>query len=152
MQIDAQCPECGAVWTQEGDTCTDHFHVLLAWELEHQLYDAHHLLVLCFHLQHPSLYSPQTLLSAKQMLVDFCERGVSPQQMREQIANTVDSGVRQHKIKGTPESFGKYDHPITWTMHVSDITRAGIERYYESVYRWADSVLESLRASGNLSR
>ena len=88
-----QCPECKAQWIDD-TTCTDHFHTMLAWEWEHQLYDLHHLLVLCFHLQHPSLYSPETLRGAKTMLVEFLEDGISPQAMRQKISKTVDSGTR----------------------------------------------------------
>src|SRR5512145_2930017 len=69
-------PECNAPW-QEGQTCQDHFHQMLFWENEHPpLGEVHHLMVLCYHLQHPSLYAPEGLEYAKGLLVDFIERGL----------------------------------------------------------------------------
>jgi len=145
-----RCPECGADWS-DGQTCTDHFHLMGFWELDYLLYDVHYLMVLCYHLQHPSLYSPQTLEDSKQMLAQFVEQGVTPQQMRKRIAKAVDSGVRTHKIKGTPESHGVYGHPIEWTMRAEDVTNGGMDNYYSNVREWAASMLRSLRESGNMN-
>ncbi len=101
------CPECGAVWG-DGQSCTDAFHQMLAWEFEHQLLDVHHLLVLCYHLQHPSLYSPEGLAFGKQLLVQFLEDKVTPQAMRRAMRPVVDSGVRDFKITGTPAAHGAH--------------------------------------------
>ena len=65
------CSECGAAQTPEA-TCQDHFHRMLAWEIENpSLGEVHQLMVLSYYLQHPSLYSPRGLEGAKQLLVDF---------------------------------------------------------------------------------
>ncbi|NLX56183.1 MAG: hypothetical protein GXY58_13825, partial [Planctomycetaceae bacterium] len=65
------CPECGAAW-HDGRTCQDDFHRMLFWEAESPEYGVvHHFLVLCYHMQHPSLYSPETLDMGKRMLADF---------------------------------------------------------------------------------
>lgn len=145
----SQCPECGASWI-DGRTCTDNFHQLLAWEWDYQLLDVHHLLVLCFHLQHPSLYGPRVLDEAVTMLIRFQDAGVSPAQMRREMAPSVDSGVRRFKIRGTPEAHGVYRHPVAWTMTVGGVVAAGPEHYSASVRAWADSMLASLKVSGNL--
>lgn len=145
-----RCPECGTDWS-DGQTCTDHFHTMGFWELDNQLYDVHHLMVLSYHLQHPSLYSPQTLKDSVQMLVQFLESGVTPQQMRKQIGRAVDSGVRKHKIKGTPDSHGEYAHPVTWTKTAADVTGGGIEHFYDNVRQWAASILASLREAGEVA-
>ena len=84
------------------------------------------------------------------MLVDFLENDVSPQQMRRKISTQVDSGTRKHKITGTPDSHGTYEHPVQWSMTCADVVAAGIENYYDSVDQWAASVLQDLRDSGNL--
>ena len=144
-----QCPECCAE-LRHGETCEDHFHLMGAWELDHQLYDVHHLMVRCYHLQHPSLYSLEGLAGAKKLFVEFLEQGVSPQEMRQRISKEVDSGVRAYKIKGTPELHGQYAKPIRWTMWASDVTHAGIENFYASVEKWSELILKSLREWGNL--
>ncbi|MDX2139363.1 MAG: DUF5946 family protein [Chloroflexota bacterium] len=145
--IQTICPDCGAMWKAD-DTCETHFHTLLAWEWDYRMYDLHHLLVLCYHLQHPHLYSPQTLANGLTMLVDFVEHGMTPQQMRKEITGAVDSGVRAHKITGTPDSYGTYAAPITWTMTIADVVAGGPDQYYAGVGAWAESMLARLRAAG----
>jgi hypothetical protein len=150
MDAPTTCPACGADWTGS-QTCTDHFHLMSGWELDHRLYGVHHLMVLCYHLQHPGLYSPEGLSEAKKLLVGFLEEGITPQAVRERLGGEADSGRRDYRIKGAPGSEGAYTNPVRWEMVAADVTRAGVERYYPSVRRWADSVLRSLRESGNLA-
>lgn len=144
------CPECGAEWT-EGQDCTGYFHTMLGWEFEHQLLDVHHLLVLCYHLQHPSLYSPAGLELAKQLLGKFVKEGVTPQAMRQEMRQAVDSGRRNFKIKGNAESPGAYAYPVAWTMTAADMVRGDVANYYANVQAWAESILQTLAASGNLA-
>jgi NADH:ubiquinone oxidoreductase subunit F (NADH-binding) len=79
------------------------------------------------------------------MLVDFVEGGVTPQQMRKEIAQKVDSGRRTYKIAGTVENHGAYAQPIAWTMTIADVVAAGHDAYYESVNAWARATLAALR-------
>ena len=144
-----KCRECGSTLSEQ-NTCIDYFHMMGFWELDHQLYDLHHLMVLSYYLQHPRTLSQEWLISAKQQLVDFLEHDVSPQTMRQRIASSVDSGKRAYHIRATPESFGQYEFPIEWTMTAKDVVSAGIDRYYTSVRQWASSILDSLRQSNNL--
>ncbi len=148
--IQPHCPECGADWT-EGKTCTEAFHQMLFWEAEDPSLGAvHHLTVLCYHLQHPSLYSSETLNGAKQLLVDFMERGISPKTVRQRDRTKLDSSNRSWKIKGTSASHGAYLYPICWIMTASAVIAGGMENYCENVEAWAQSILRSLRASDNL--
>ncbi len=142
------CPECGADWS-DGLTCEEAFHQMGAWELENpSVYGAaHHLMVLSYHLQHPHLYSPEGLAQAQRLLVDFLERSITPAQVRRRDHRAVDSGQRKFKIKGTPEAYGSYTHPIAWTMTARDVVSAGLDRYVDNIHQWARSILESLRAS-----
>jgi len=146
-----RCPECGTAWV-DGITCQDHFHQMGFWEMENPAFarEVHHLMVVSYYLQHPSLYSPEGLSGAKQLLVDFLERGISPQRVRERDRDKVDSGKRNYKIKGTAASHGEYPHPIRWTMTAADVTAFGLNHYVESVRLWAQSLLNDLKTSGNL--
>ena len=144
------CPECGAMHTG-GRTCQDDFHTLLGWEAEYPGYGVvHHLTVLCYHLQHPSLYSLEGLDYAKGLLVDFLEHGKSTEQIRRQNRSRVSSGNRTWKIKGKPGSRGTYAHPVPWTMTAAEVANDDHTRYIENVRAWADSVLEALRSSRNM--
>lgn len=143
------CPECGVLW-QDEKTCQDHFHQMLFWEWENPGYGTvHHLMVLCYHLQHPGLYSPEGLGGAMHMLVEFLEYGVSTETMRTRNRTALESSKRTWKIKGTPASHGVYEHPISWTMTAADVITNGVEHYCDSVRTWAQSINEAPKASGN---
>lgn len=145
------CPECGADWS-DGITCEDDFHQFGYWELAdiENLGVVHHLMVLSYHLQHPSLYSPDGLKFSAGLLVDFVARGVTPQQVRRRDRDKLDSGSRQFKIKGTPEAHGAYARPVAWTMHAQDVAKGGTAHYVQNVRAWAQSIYDALEASGNL--
>lgn len=148
MNETLRCPDCGAPWDEE-QTCTEYFHLLLAWEFEYLLPDEHHLLVLCYHLQHPHLYSAEMLPLGVQMLVTFVEEGITPQEYRRRHSHEVQSDVRTYKITGTPESHGVYVRPVAWHYTIADVVANGLDQYYGSVRDWSRSILADLRASGN---
>ena len=144
METEERCPECGASW-QDGATCTDHFHQMLFWEAADPdgAVQVHPLMVLSYHLQHPSLYSPEGLTHARGLLDDFIERELSPQEVRARQKSKVDSTHRKWKITGRPGSRGSYPHPVAWKMTAADVVAAGSERYCDSVRAWARSIHES---------
>src|ERR1051326_8323512 len=151
IQTIQACPECGASWHEE-ETCQDHFHQMLTWEAERPgNYEVHHLMVLCYQLQHPSLYSPEALSGAVLLLADFLERGVTTQEVRRRHRATLDSGTRAWKIKGTPASHGVYATPVQWTITAANVTDGGVDNYCDNVRTWARSVYETLKTSGNFS-
>ena len=146
-----QCFECGAVWVG-GTTCEEQFHQMLFWEAEFPaLGVVHHLMVLCYHLQHPSLYSPEGLTTSKRLLEGFLEQGLTTEEARQRNRVALDSGTRSFKIKGTSTAHGVYDHLIEWTLTAADVTAGGADHYCDNVYAWARSVYDALVASGNLA-
>jgi hypothetical protein len=145
MTHSVTCPECGASWL-DGLTCQDHFHQMLAWENEFSaLWEVHHLLVLCYHLQHPSLYSPEGLAGAREMLDDFVLRGRTTAEVRQRNRAALDAGRRQFKLTGTPEAHGAYAQRPPWTLTTPDITAGGPEQYIENVRAWAASTQQALK-------
>src|SRR5512143_3084115 len=122
MRSNLHCPECGAP-VAEGANCVDHFYQMLAWENEKQAnLEVHNLTVLCYYLQHPSLYSPEGLKFAMGLLVDFLEKGLPPQEVRRRNRQQVSSSQRNFKIKATPQSYGVYAHPVLWRLTAADVT------------------------------
>ena len=139
-QVPLQCPECGAAW-RDGQTCQDAFHLMLFWEAETPAYgEVHHLTVLCYHLQHPSLYSPEGLREGLRLLATFLDEGLTPQQVVKRQRDRVASDRRKWKIKATASSHGAYDRPMAWTMTALDVVAGGAQRYCENVRRWAASI------------
>jgi hypothetical protein len=147
MEALQHCPECGASWFN-APTCEEHFHQMLFWEAENPAYgEVHHLMVLCYHLQHPSLYSPEGLSEARRLLVEFVEHGASPVEVRKRNRARVDSSRRNWKIKGTSASHGSYDPPVQWTMTAADVVAGGSENYCDNARAWARSINESLKGT-----
>jgi hypothetical protein len=149
MQAITMCPECGTPW--HGTTCEEHFHQMLFWEAEFPEYGVvHHLMVLCYHLQHPGLYSPEGLKTALDLLVTFVEKGATTEQVRKANRDKVDSGKRDWKITARPNARGAYTSPVQWTMTAADVVAGGHEKYVDSTRAWAQSMYASLKTSGNL--
>ena len=145
MEAPQKCPECGATWPRE-QTCEGCFHQMLFWEAEYPAYgEVHHLMVLCYYLQHPSLYSPAGLYEARQLLEEFVDRGASPAAVRQRNRDHMDSGKRDWKITGTPASQRAYPQPMHWTMTVIDVAAEGAENYCDNVRAWARSINEALQ-------
>ncbi|MEO8610225.1 MAG: DUF5946 family protein [Chloroflexota bacterium] len=145
-----RCRECQARW-DDGKTCEDDFHQMLFWETETpSLWVVHHLMVLCYYLQHPSLYSADGLNNAKTLLIDFVVHGLSPQTVHRQTRGQVDSGKRQWKVSARPDSHSVYAYPVTWTMTARDVVAGGMDHYIENVQAWAKSMLVALQASNNI--
>jgi hypothetical protein len=120
---------------------------MLFWESDDtDLGEVHHLMVLCYYIQHPSLYSPGGLSQAIQMLREFLS-GMTPAEMRQRLASSVSSTVRDWKIAGTPESHGTYPRPVAWTVTAVDVVAQGKQHYRECVRAWAQSVCDSLTAA-----
>ncbi len=148
--MSAICPECGATW-QDGRTCTDCFHRMLAWEFtDQEAGSVHHLTVLCYHLQHPSLYSPEGLAYALKLLVEFVEHGQTPQAVRRQNRAAVSNARRGWTFKGSSQAHGAYARAPRWTVTAPDVVADGLTGYPARVRAWARSVAEALRASDNL--
>lgn len=149
MPTPSHCPSCGAVWNNAA-TCQDAFHQMLYWEAENPtLGEVHHLMVLCYHLQHPNLYSKQGLEEAKHLLAEFVEGQADPQQIRLRSKDKVDSGKRKWKIKASVTSQGAYEHPVQWSMTALDVVAGGKSIYRDNVRQWAWSILEQLKYSRN---
>lgn len=144
MMVD-HCAECGATITNER-VCRDYFHQMLYWENEDPARGVvHHLMVLCYHLQHPSLYSAEGLAHAKSLLVDFVERGLNPQQVRRNNRERVASGVREWSITARPGNHGAYERPIAWAMTAADVVAGGADRYCENVRLWSESINTAIK-------
>ena len=146
MEAPQKCPECGASWTRD-QTCESSFHQMLFWEAEYPVYgEVHHLMVLCYYLQHPSLYSPAGLHEARRLLAEFVERGTAPFEVRQRNRDRVDSSKRDWKITGTPAAQGSYQQPQQWVLTAVDVVAGGADNYCDNVRTWARLINEALRA------
>lgn len=144
MNPSQKCPECGAPW-RTGETCEAYFHTLLFWETEQPaLGEVHHLMVLCYHLQHPSLYSPEGLQHAQELLVQFIDQSLTSQQVRQRNRTHLDSRQRDWKITATSAAQGAYAVLPNWTLTIADLVAAGPEAYRVNVRRWAEETRKAM--------
>lgn len=140
MDVQTICPECGALHV-DNRTCQDDFHQMLFWENEvPALGVVHHLMVLCYHLQHPSLYSREGLAHARGLLADFVAEGLSPTEARQHNRASVHSGKRDWSITARPGNEGAYERPMRWTMTAADVVAGGSEAYTDNVKTWASTI------------
>lgn len=132
----------------EGEACIDLFYAMLYWENEDPaLGTVHHLMVLCYYLQHPATYSAQGFAQARHLLADFIVHGLSPQEVVRRERRTVDSHERNWPISARPGNEGQPGFPANWTMTAADVILAGRAAYRESVQQWAAAVHEVLTAA-----
>lgn len=138
------CDECGAPRT-DGRTCQDYFQQMLFWENEDPARGVvHHLMVLCYYLQHPSLYSAAGLAHGRKLLADFVVHGKSAEEVRRASRERVDSGNRQWSVTARPDDQGAYERPVAWRMTAADVVAGGPEVYVRNVRVWSESVMASI--------
>lgn len=131
------CPDCGA----PEQACETRFHEFLVKEFEDPGYGAiHHLTVATYMLQHSSKLTREGWLHERELVREFLVENKSPQFIRKQNKDPVDSGKRRFKIKsrdGVPVI-----NKTTWMKTILDVRAENAEVYCEDVTAWAGSTLE----------
>ncbi len=145
------CPECGATHSHN-QTCNDDLNTLLVWETKDPAkWEAHHLMVLSYHLQHPTMYSQDGLNAASKLLAEFIETNTTPEQVRRRDRTRLNSNRRTYKITSSSTPYAHYKHPVHWPMTVADIIAGGPDNYMTNIKAWARSIYDQLKATENLT-
>lgn len=131
------CPECGA----PDNLCQTRFDEFLVLEFSDPGYGAvHNLTVATFMLQHSSRMSKEGWLYERELLKDFILHNKSPDLVRQQAQDSVDSSKRTFKFKS------KDGKPVirksTWRKTILDVRTENAEVYCKDVTAWARSALE----------
>jgi hypothetical protein len=133
------CPECGAA----DNLCQTRFDEFLVLEFTDAGYGAvHHLTVATFMVQHSSKMTREGWLFERDLLREFLVENKSPEYIRKQNKDIVDSGKRKFKIKS------KTGLPVinktTWTKTILDVRAENADVYCGDINAWARSVLEDV--------
>jgi hypothetical protein len=138
-EMTPNCPQCGAA-TLPGETCHGRFGLCLALEYQNPAAfgAVHHLMVLCYMLQH-NAYSREAWLEARNMLAQFVQEGVTPAEIRRQNRARLDSGRRAGSI--TKEAKLTEVNAIQWTRTIADVRLDNPDSYCADVVQWATAVL-----------
>ncbi len=141
--LTSYCPECGAP-LENVSSCRDYLDQMIAWDFQDfaGVGQIHHLTVLAYGLQHPSMYSRKGLEDAKASLKAFLTDPAGFAEHDRQNRQRLGSDVRDWKITGTPEDHGEYIPVPAWKMTAAEVVREGLPFYVENVKKWAESVLE----------
>jgi hypothetical protein len=130
------CVECGA----PGNSCEEHFNECLAREFENPGYGrVHNLTVSTYMLQHSSKLTRAGWMYERDLLREFLVGNKSPEDIRHEKKDIVDSGRRTFKIKsrsGLPVIPG-----TEWSKTVLDVRLEKPEEYCEDVIAWARATL-----------
>jgi Family of unknown function (DUF5946) len=146
------CPECGATHPAD-QTCNDDFNQLLAWETEDaDKWTVHHLMVLSYHVQHPTMYSQDGLNAAIKLLAEFLETNITPDEIRKRERARLNSNRRRFNITSRSGSYGAYKHPVHWPMTAATVVAGGPDNYVANVQAWATSIYDELKATENLDQ
>ena len=131
------CDECSA---PEG-SCEERFNECLAREFENPAYGkVHNLTVSAYMLQHSSKLSREGWLYERDLLREFLTDNKSPEEIRKEKKDIVDSSKRTFKIKsrtGLPVI-----PKIEWSKTVLDVRLENPTEYCEDVAAWARTTLE----------
>src|SRR5512140_1826876 len=130
------CDECGA----PVNACEERFNDCLAKEFEDPRYGrVHNLTVSAFMLQHSSRLTREGWLYQRDLLRDFIISGKSPDEVRSERRDKVDSGNRTFKVKS------RTGQPVTprsaWSKTILDVRLDDPVAYCEDVIAWSSATL-----------
>jgi len=130
------CSECGGA----DNTCEARFHECLGKESEDSGFMAvHQLMVATYMLQHSSKLTKEGWNYERELLREFLVENKSPEAVRRQNRNLVDSGKREFKI--TSRDGLPVIRNTTWTKTIMDVRTENAGMYCKDVTRWAKSGL-----------
>ncbi len=130
------CVECGAPERE----CATRFDECLVREFEDPRYGrVHNLTVSAYMLQHSSKLSREGWLYERDLLREFLLEGRSPEQIRKERKDVLDSGKRSFRFKskdGQP-----LIPPTRWTRTILDVRMDDAAPYCEDIIAWASATL-----------
>lgn len=138
-QIDADvpnCPECGAL-SNDGLTCRERFHALLAMEGQYpELASRHFFTVSCYNLQHPSQFTAEALAGLGPSLKGLLDGTMPIEEIRRRTATGYDGPKKVLR-----PAWGQQTILNRWKMTTADVYRPfqplGTA---ERVQKWAESI------------
>jgi hypothetical protein len=115
----------------------------MEWEDAPRSYQAHHLLVATYMLQHPSTFTAEAEQWYRETVSAIVDEGLSGPQLRERTRGTLEQSDREFAIKA------KEPRPVVarhWSATIADGVLDGpAAELPERVWRWARAVREDLR-------
>ena len=131
------CPECGAPEI----SCKSRFDEFLILEFTDVDYGAiHHLTVAAYMIQHSSKLTREGWLHMRELLREFLVENKSPEHVRRQNRDLVDSGKRKFKI-ASKDGLPVINKSL-WKKTILNVRTENAEVYCADVNLWARAMLE----------
>ena len=131
------CPECGALDL----LCKTRFDEFLVLEFTEINYGTvHHLTVTTYMLQHSSKLTREGWLHMRELLREFLVENKSPEHVRRQNRDLVDSGKRKFKI-ASKDGLPVINKSL-WKKTILNVRTENAEVYCADVNLWARAMLE----------
>jgi hypothetical protein len=131
------CSECAA----PDMACETRFNEFLVLEFTETGYGTvHHLTIATYMLQHSSKLTRQGWSLTRKLLREFLVENKSPDTIRKQNKNFIDSGKRIFNITSIDGSRGI--RKIIWTKTILDVHSDNAEIYCREIINWANSALK----------
>ncbi len=148
----SSCPLCGAL-LHDDSTCRSVFEQFLTLEFSDPAYGAvHFLTVSCYMIQHAE-YTPSALAWIEGTLRDYLDKGLTPQQLRRQVARQTDPHNRKWKVNRSP---GDPPQPqVAWSMTIMDVAdhyHNDPSTYCQLITQWARLTLRDMQPLISSSR
>ena len=139
--LDYKCPDCRAKLVGV-EHCRDYFDYCLEKEFVDPCYGAVHHLTVAYMLQHPDDLSERGWREIRNVLTAFLVEGKTPEQMRVESRDRMNSGKRDWSMKKGPKL--NLPQPIRWTRTIADVDLSDAATYCRDVETWARAVSTAL--------
>lgn len=139
-----QCPECGAILTDE-NSCQTMFDSMLFLEYTKPDYGAVHLFTVgCYFIQH-GLYSQEALIWIEHLLRDSVKVGLPSRYMLQQMGKATLDYSRTWKVLHQPSEPAQ--PKITWSMTIADVATSyhDAASYCDLVRMWAHTTFYEMQ-------
>ncbi len=139
-----QCPECGAMHSNE-ISCQTIFDSFLFLEYTNPDYGAVHLFTVgCYFIQH-GFYSQEALIWIEHTLRNSLKVGIPSRYMLQQMGKVADSQSRTWKVLRQPNT--PQQPRISWSMTIADVASNyhDASTYCDLVRMWAHTTFYEMR-------
>lgn len=138
--VEEACPECGAP-KQEGMGCWEQLGLLIAWEAEDpELAAEHFKIVASYNLQHPAMFTDQSLAGLRDVFIQHLDEGMSIADIRKVVGQASEGSTRVYRDKADRK-------PVLrrWSMTIADVFIPDQpDNAAHRVRQWAESIRSEL--------
>lgn len=140
------CPQCGAQYAVDGDSCAERFNTLLA--LDHSRSEPwgsrHGSAFAVFTLQHPTGHAPEVLERCWTLLCRIYVAGDDPRKVARALRRQHEGGPRVECDRSLPAGASE---PREFPITIADLGDFDADGYPRLLEEWCRTTLQALTAT-----